>query len=102
MVAAGTEAREAIAEVNAIRWINIRTETVESSPQARRGLAGPDTAYRRIVTTRRPNRFTVDENHMAPEATDGMWPLITNDRATPAAELFDVYWWQPNLEERHA
>ena len=31
-----------------------------------------------------------------------MWPLITNDPDMPAAELFDAYRWQPNLEKRHA
>jgi hypothetical protein len=34
-------------------------------------------------------------------ASDGCWPLVTNDRHLSAAELFASYRWQPNLECRH-
>ena len=34
-------------------------------------------------------------------ASDGCWPLVTNDRDLSAAELFASYRWQPNLECRH-
>jgi len=104
-VGAEAEAREAIAEADATRWINIHvaTDTVESFRQARRGRPGPNTAYKKIVTTRLRIRFAVDEDQIAHDAaSDGMWPLLTNDRDMPAAELFDAYRWQPNLEKRHA
>jgi transposase len=104
-VGAETEAREAIAEVNATRWVNIHveTDTVESFRQAKRGRPGPNTAYIKISRTTLRIRFAVDEDQVAHDAaSDGMWPLITNDRQMPAAELFDAYRWQPNLEKRHA
>jgi transposase len=104
-VAAETEAREAIAELNATRWVlvHVETDTVESFRQARRGRPGPNTAYKKILTTTLRIRFAVDEHQVAHDAaSDGMWPLITNDRQMPAAELLAAYKWQPNLEKRHA
>jgi len=104
-VAAEAEAREAIAELNATRWVTIHVEqdTVESFRQAKRGRPGPNTAYIKVLTTTLRIRFTVDETRVAHDAaSDGMWPLITNDRQMSAAELFDAYRWQPNLEKRHA
>jgi transposase len=104
-VAAETEAREALAELNATRWVNIHveTDTSESFRQAKRGRPGPNTAYKKIIRSTLRIRFTVDEHQVAHDAaSDGMWPLITNDRQMPAAELLAAYKWQPNLEKRHA
>ena len=104
-VAAEAEARETIAEVNATRWVHIHVEpdTVESFRQAKRGRPGPNTAYKKTITTTLRVRFTVDEAAVAHDAaSDGMWPLITNDHDMTPAELFAAYRWQPNLEKRHA
>ena len=104
-VAAETEAKEAIAEVNATRWITIEVEqdTVESFRQAKRGRPGPNTAYKKITRTTLRIRFTVDEDQVAHDAaSDGVWPLITNDQQMAPAELLAAYKWQPNLEKRHA
>jgi transposase len=104
-VAAETEAREQIAEVNATRWVSLQvdTDTVETFRQAKRGRPGPNTAYKKITRTRLRVRFTVDEDQVAHDAaSDGMWPLITNDHDLSPAELFTAYRWQPNLEKRHA
>jgi transposase len=104
-VAAETEAREAIAEIGATRWVDIHveTDTLESFRQAKRGRPGPNTAYKKVTHTTLRIRFTVDEHQVAHDAaSDGMWPLITNDRQMPAAELLAAYKWQPNLEKRHA
>jgi transposase len=104
-VAAEAEAHEAIAELNATRWVNrhVETDTVESFRQAKRGRPGPNTAYKKITRTTLRIRFTVDEAQVAHDAaSDGMWPLITNDRDLSAGELFAAYRWQPNLEKRHA
>ena len=104
-VTAEAEAREAIEEANATRWVNfhVETDTTETFRQAKRGRPGPNTDYKKIVTTTLRIRFTVDETQVAHDAaSDGMWPLITNDRDMPAAELLAAYKWQPNLEKRHA
>ena len=105
VLAAEAEAREAIEEVHATRWVRFRVEqdSVESFRQAKRGRPGPNTAYKKIVTTTLRIRFTVDEAQVAHDAaSDGMWPLLTNDPDMAAAELLDAYKWQPNLEKRHA
>jgi len=105
IVAAETEAREAIAETGATRWVNFHVEqdTVESFRQAKRGRPGPNTAYKKVSRTTLRIRFTVDEDQVAHDAaSDGMWPLITNDTSMSPAELLAAYKWQPNLEKRHA
>jgi transposase len=105
VVAAETEAREAIAEVHAARWVNfdVAQDTVETFRQAKRGRPGPNTAYIKVSRNTLRIRFTVDEAQVAHDAaSDGMWPLITNDRQMAPAELLGAYKWQPNLEKRHA
>jgi hypothetical protein len=90
-VAAETEAREHLAELNATRWIDIHveTDTIESFRQAKRGRPGPNTAFKKVSRTRLRIRFAVDEHQVAHDAaSDGMWPLITNDRNLPPAEAF--------------
>jgi transposase len=104
-VGAETEAREAVAELNATRWVNLHVEadTVETFRQAKRGRPGPNTAYKKVTRTTLRIRFEVDEAQVAHDAaSDGMWPLITNDRQMSPGELFAAYRWQPNLEKRHA
>jgi len=105
VVAAETEAREAIEEVRAIRWVRFHVEqdTVESFRQAKRGRPGPNTAYIKVSRSTLRIRFAIDENQVAHDAaSDGMWPLITNDTSMTPAELLAAYKWQPNLEKRHA
>jgi transposase len=104
-VGAEAEAREQVAELNATRWVglHVETDTVESFRQAKRRRPGPNTAHKKIARTTLRIRFDVDETHIAHDAaSDGMWPLITNDRHMSPAELFAAYRWQPNLEKRHA
>ena len=103
-VAAETEAREQVAEVNATRWINIHIEqdTIENFRQAKRGRPGPNTAYKKITCTTLRIRFTVDEHQVAHDAAStGCGTDHQRPRHAPA-ELFDAYRWQPNLEMRHA
>jgi len=104
-LAAETEAREAIAKLNATRWVDIHVEehTTYTTRQTKRGRPGPNTTYVKIPTTTLRIRFAVDETRVAHDAaSDGMWPLITNDRKMSPAEAFGAYRWQPNLEKRHA
>ena len=62
-----------------------------------------DTRYRRITRTHHRVVFTVDEDQVAHDAaSDGMFPLISNDRDLSDAELLTAYKYQPNLEKRHA
>ena len=102
---AEAEAREIIDGFTSARWVHIHVEEqlVESMRQAKRGRPGPNTAYIKITRTVLRIRFEVDENRIAHDAaSDGMWPLITNDTTMSPAELLAAYKWQPNLEKRHA
>jgi transposase len=94
-----------LAQLNATRWVHftVTEDTEETFRQEKRGRPGDNTRYRKIVRTHRRVRFEVDETQVAHDAaSDGMWPLITNDRTLSDAEVLAAYKWQPNLEKRHA
>jgi transposase len=104
-LAAEAEAREVLDELKSSRWVHVHVEQqlVESFRQAKRGRPGPNTAYKKVTRTVLRIRFEIDEQQVAHDAaSDGMWPLITNDPDMTPAELLAAYKWQPNLEKRHA
>ena len=95
---------DALAATGAERFIEATvTETTEvRHRQAKRGRPGKNTDYRRVDTTRYSVTATIRHDRARAEAaSDGCWPLVTNDRDLSAAELFASYRWQPNLECRH-
>jgi transposase len=103
-VAVEQAAADALARTGATRWINITVEehTSERFRQEKRGRPGTDTRYRKITRTQHRVGFTIDEKQVAHDAaSDGMFPLISNDRDLPDAELLAAYKYQPNLEKRH-
>lgn len=70
--------------------------------QERRGRPGAHTRYRRTDHTRIELTWTVDDTQVRDRAaSDGMFPLITNDRDLNLASLLDHYKHQPCLERRH-
>jgi transposase len=97
-------ARDALAGAHAERWVSV---TIDQSvnktyKQERRGRPGPATRYKEIATTRYTVRADVVLAHLAYDAaTDGCFPLITNDRAMTDAQVLAAYRYQPNLERRH-
>lgn len=99
-------AAKALTDANAYRWVEpVITETVEENfRQEKRGRPGTDTRYRRIVTTRYSVAWrTRDEQIAYDAASDGCFPLITNDpvERLPDNEVLVAYRYQPNLERRH-
>lgn len=69
--------------------------------QDRPGRPGPDTKY--IRKTKRKWRITwrVDEDRVAYDhKSDGMFPLLTNDRNLTVSEVFEAYKRQPKIEKR--
>ena len=97
-------ATAALTDTRSARWVTYTVEetTVKTYKQARAGRPGPDTAYREITTT----RFTIHpdialDTLAADAASDGCFPLITNDRTLTDAEVLAAYRYQPNLERRH-
>jgi hypothetical protein len=97
-------ATAALTDAGAARWITVTIgETVqETYRQERRGRPGTNTRYRKSTRTRYTIGWQPRTDVIAYDAaTDGCFPLITNDTALPDAEVLSAYRYQPNLERRH-
>jgi transposase len=69
--------------------------------QTRRGRPGPDTSYRRITHRRYDLEWTIDAAAVAyDEKSDGVYPLITNDRTLTPQQVLEAHKGQPRLEKR--
>jgi transposase len=69
--------------------------------QTRRGRPGPDMAYRKITKRRFDIEWTMDEEAIAYDHnSDGMYPLITNDRGLSPAQVLEAHKGQPMIEKR--
>ncbi len=103
-VTAEAAANTALTAAGAARWVGFTiTETADVTfRQERRGRPGDQTRYRR----REKPTFTITaairaENVAYDAATDGTFPLITNDTAMTPADVLAAYRYQPNLERRN-
>ena len=69
--------------------------------QTRRGRPGPDTAYRKITKRRFDVEWVIDEQAIAYDHnSDGVYPLITNDRGLSPAQVLEAHKGQPMIEKR--
>ena len=69
--------------------------------QTRRGRPGPDTAYRKVTKHRFDIEWHTDEEAIAfDHKSDGMYPLMTNDRRLSSAEVLEAHKGQPMIEKR--
>lgn len=76
--------------------------TQESFRQESRGRPGKDTRYRKTLKDRFRITHTIDTDAIRFDAaSDGCFPLITNDAALEPADVLAAYRYQPNLEKRH-
>jgi len=85
------------------RYVKIaRTVRAEHAfKQTRRGRPGPDTAYRRITRRRYDLEWNIDQAAVAyDEKSDGMYPLLTNDRKLTPAQVLEAHKGQPTIEKR--
>ncbi len=103
-VAVEQAAAEALTDAGADRWITVTVSetTSKTYKQARAGRPGPNTSYREVHAT----RFTVSHDIRLDvirydAASDGCFPLISNDRVLRDADVLGAYRYQPNLERRH-
>jgi len=97
-------AAAAITGAQADRWITTTvTETTEETVrQEKRGRPGKDTRYRKITRTHWHVEHDIDHHAVARDAaSDGCFPLISNDHQLTGAELLAAYRYQPHLEKRH-
>jgi transposase len=103
-VAVEQAAEAALAQAGAQRWLvyEIHETILESFRQEQRGRPGSQTRYRKSEKTSFTLGFRVDQEKIAYDAaTDGCFPLISNDRELTNPELLAAYRYQPNLEKRH-
>ena len=85
------------------RYLKVkRTVRQEHSfKQTRRGRPGPATAYRRVTRRRYDIEWCVDQATVDyDEKSDGMYPLLTNDRKLSALEVLQAHKGQPSIEKR--
>jgi len=69
--------------------------------QEKAGRPGPGTRYRRITRRRWEITWNVDEAKVAYDRkTDGMYPLLTNDRTLTASQVLMAHKGQPTIERR--
>jgi len=76
--------------------------TQETVRQEKRGRPGKNTRYRKITRTHWHVEHTIDIAAVAYDAaSDGCFPLISNDHNLTGPELLTAYRYQPHLEKRH-
>jgi transposase len=85
------------------RYVKVRRTVCEAHTykQTRRGRPGKDTAYRKITRRRYDIDWQIDEAAIAyDQKSDGMYPLISNDRSLSPAQLLAAHKGQPKIEKR--
>lgn len=81
--------------------VEIWYEQVERFLQTSPGRPGPHTRYQRQLKPRQRLRWTIDQQAVAyDEKTDGMYPLLTNDRSLTPREILEAHKRQPTIEKR--
>ena len=69
--------------------------------QSQRGRPGPNTVDRKITRRRYDLEWTLDEAAIAyDQKSDGMYPLLTNDRSLSPAQVLEAHKGQPMIEKR--
>ena len=85
------------------RYLKVRRIVREehSFKQTRRGRPGPDTAYRKLTRRRYDIEWSIDNDAIAyDEKSDGMYPLLTNDRRLTPLQVLQAHKGQPTIEKR--
>ena len=99
-----TEAVEAILQARGTaKWIVVAIDEREQEifHQERPGRPSKQTKYRREVSTRFELRYALDHAALAAEViSDGVFPLITNDRELSEQAMLLAYKGQPVIEKR--
>jgi transposase len=85
------------------RYLKVTLDTVEqhSFRQERRGRPGPSTKYRRVTKKRWQITWQVDDEAIAYDhRSDGMYPLLSNDRSITPRQVLEAHKRQPVIENR--
>lgn len=85
------------------RYLKVRRTVREEHQykQTHRGRPGPETAYRKITRRRFDIEWTTDDEAIAYDhRSDGMYPLMSNDRSLSPAQVLEAHKGQPMIEKR--
>lgn len=83
--------------------VQVEIEREHHYRQSTPGRPGPQTRYRRLTTQRPRLHWAVDEARVAYDLkSDGMYPLLTNDRTLTPVEVLAAHKRQPTIEKRFA
>jgi transposase len=81
--------------------VEIRAEAAHRFRQTTRGRPGATTRYRRETRHRFRVGWRVNEEAIAHEQlSDGMYPLLTNDRSLSPRQVLEAHKRQPSIEKR--
>jgi transposase len=97
------EVAEILERYHVGRYLKVRRLVREEHTfkQTRRGRPGPDTEYRKVTRRRYDLDWTLDEAAVAyDQKSDGMYPLLTNDRSLSPAQVLTAHKGQPTIEKR--
>jgi len=85
------------------RYLKVKVHQLEEHTfrQTRRGRPGPNTTYVRKTRKRWTVDWKIDQKTVDYDrVSDGMYPLLTNDRKLTDAEVFEAHKRQPSIEKR--
>jgi transposase len=102
--AAEEAARAILAETDTTDFFDIAVSDVADKRYTanHRGSPGPRTTFRQNLKIRPRLTFKLRPHTVRrAAASDGCWPLITNDTNLSPAEILVAYRYQPHLERRH-
>ena len=94
---------EILGRLRVVDYLNVEiwTEELHRFRQDRKGRPGKDTRYRRETTRRLRIRWAVDQERIDyDQKSDGMYPLLTNDRSLTAQQVLEAHKQQPKIEKR--
>jgi len=97
------QAQAILRHVDVERYVQVRVEVEPEHRyrQEQRGRPGPDTRYRRLTRVRLRLAWDVNDEAIAyDQKSDGMYPLLTNDRQLPPRAVLEAHKRQPALEKR--
>jgi transposase len=97
------EIAEILEHYHVVRYLKVKRIVCETHTfkQTRRGRPGPDTAYTKVTKRRYDIEWQQDDATIEyDQNSDGMYPLITNDRTLTPAQVLEAHKGQPKIEKR--
>src|SRR5450631_705758 len=97
------EVAEILEHYHVVRYLKVKRIVCETHTfkQTRRGRPGPDTAYTKVTKRRCDIEWAQDDAAIEyDQNSDGMYPLISNDRTLTPAQVLEAHKGQPKIEKR--